>query len=226
MEKRQILEKMRDAVVDKDVEGVIKVVKEGISIGIDPLDAIQRGLIQGMKIVGEKWGKGEFFLADVICAADSVNNGMKLLNEKIKESGREVPKKGSIVIGTVFGDIHSIGKDLLATMLKVSGFEIHDLGTDVHPMKFVEKAQDIKADIIAISCLLSPSLYYQRDVITYLKDMGIKDKIRVMIGGGAVTQDWVKEIGADGYANEAQHATEVAELLMEKDLGISLPIIK
>jgi methanogenic corrinoid protein MtbC1 len=115
---------------------------------------------------------------------------------------------------------------VVATMLEVAGFEVHDLGVDVPSMKFIEKAEEVKADILALSCLLSPSLYYQRDVILYLKDMGVRDKYWIMVGGGPVTPDWVREIDADGYAKNATQAAEVAELLIKKGKEAGCPIIR
>jgi corrinoid protein of di/trimethylamine methyltransferase len=229
LQSKEILNKLVEAVIDGDSQSVEKIVQKAISSGVDPVKALKDGLQRGIEIIGESWKQGEAFISQVMTAADAMKAGMVILKPKIIEaqgSDKDIQKLGTVVIGTVFGDVHNIGKDIVSTMLEVAGFEVHDLGVDVPTMKFIEKAEEVKADIIALSCLLSPSLYYQKDVITYLKEMGLTKKIKVIVGGGPVTPDWVKEIRADGYAKFASSAVEVAKLLMKKGKTGKIPIIK
>ena len=143
-------------------------------------------------------------------------SAMAILQPKIQELGKGTLKKGTIVIGTVKGDMHYIGKNIVRLLLEISGFTVHDLGVNVDPLKFVQKAKEEQADIIALSALLTTTLVGQRDVIEALNGQGVRDRFRVMVGGGAVTQQWAEKIGADGYAETAYAAVEMANSFVRK----------
>ncbi|HJX24351.1 MAG TPA: corrinoid protein [Candidatus Bathyarchaeia archaeon] len=218
------LNDVNNAVIAGDVEAVEKLVKEALSSGIEPIDVLRNGLERGLTTLGQKWIEGEVFLPHIMLAADAMKAGMVILKPALEKTrSGDALNRGTVVIGTVYGDIHSIGKDFVAMMLEVSGFVVYDLGVSVSPISFVEKAEEVKADIIALSCLLSPSLYYQKDVIAYLKDMGARGKYLIMVGGAPVTQEWIQEIGSDGYARTALEAAEVARQLMKKKREAKLP---
>jgi len=220
-----ILEELSKSVINGDETEAKKIAQKAISSGIDPLIAIQQGLSKGMDVIGEQFRKMEIYLPQVILAADAMKAAMELLKPLLTKDSEQV-SLGKIIAGTAFGDIHDIGKNFVVAMLETAGYEVHDLGCDVPPKKFIEKATEVNAQIIAISCLLSPSMFYQKDVIKYLKDMNIKDKHFVMVGGGPITPSWAKEIEADGYGRLADHAVQIANELMKKGAESPKPIIR
>jgi len=203
-----IYAKLRDAVVSYDVDAVVKYSNEVIAKGLDPLEAIEKGLAVGARIVGDKFDRLEIYLAELIMAADAIKAGLDVLLPAIPKG--ETPRRGVVVIGTAQGDIHEIGKNIVAALLRAYGFDVYDLGVDVPPLRFIEKAEEVKADIIAISALMTSTIIGQRDVIEYLKALGKRDKYIVMVGGGPVTREWAEEIGADGWAETASEAVQVA----------------
>lgn len=224
----EIFERLSKAIVDADEEDARKVAEEAIAAGIDPVRAIKEGLAKGIAVVGEKFRKSEIFLPHVMLASDAMKAAIAVLESRIGSKRMSEVRLGKVVIGTAFGDIHDIGKNLVATMLSVAGFEVHDLGCDVPVMKFIETAEEVKADIIAISCLLSPSMFSQKDVVNYLKDMGIRGKYYVIVGGGSITPEWAKQIGVDGYGRYADDGTEICiRLVTEKPIPpLKEPIVK
>lgn len=225
MEKNEILTKLADGVISGDEDAVKGAAGDAVKAGIDPVLAITDGLAKGIKVIGDKFHKFEIFLPEVMLAADAMKAGVGVLKPHISAERAKETISGKVVIGTAFGDIHDIGKNLVAVMLEVNGFEVYDMGTDCPSTKFIEKAKEVGADIIAISSLMVTSMYYQRDVLQYLKDMNIKDKYWVMIGGGPVTPDWAIKIGADGYGRFASDAVEVAKILMERGKEVKRPVI-
>ena len=224
--KKEILEKLAKTVMDGDEERAKKAAEEALKAKIDPVSAIKDGLTKGIKIVGEKFHNFEIFLPEVILAADAMKAAMAVLKPHIAAERANEVMRGKAVIGTVRGDIHDIGKNLVAAMLEVSGYEVHDMGTDCPSTKFIEKAKEVGADIIGMSSLMVTSMCYQKDVIDYLKDMNERNKYWIMVGGGPVTPQWTIEIGADGYGRFSDDAVEVANTLMEKGSEIKLPVIK
>jgi len=223
---QETLEKLAKAVMDGDEEAAKKAAQEALDAKLNPVEAIKSGFAKGMDVVGKKFHNFEVFLPEVILAADAMKAGIDVLRPHMSAEFLAEASKGKVVIGTVFGDIHDIGKNLVGVMLEAGGFEVHDLGTDCPSTKFVEKAKEIKADIIAMSSLMVTSMYYQKDVLDYLKDTGTRDKHWIMVGGGPVTPEWTKEIGADGYGKFSDDAVEVAKTLMEKGTEIVRPVIK
>ena len=179
--------------------------------GISPLEIIQNGLMPGLNEIGELFENEEIFLPELMKSAKVFQGAMDHLRPKIQEQGGGVEKKGTIVIGTVKGDMHYIGKDIVKLLMETAGFEVHDLGVDVDPFAFIVKADEVNADIIALSALLTTTLVGQKDIIEALEGQGKRNKFKVIVGGGAVTQAWSDEIGADGYAENAYGAIRLAK---------------
>jgi corrinoid protein of di/trimethylamine methyltransferase len=212
--KEAILEDLRTAVVSYDRDGAVRVAEEALSSGIDPLTAMEEGLAKGIREVGCKFGT-EIFLSNLMMAADAMKAGVTVLERAMKaeDKGRGV---GTVVIGTVKGDIHDIGKSLVSTMLSVNGFKVTDLGVDVPSETFINKAEEISADIIAVSSLLSTTIAHMGEIIQLMRDLGCREKYKVLVGGGQVTAEFAKEIGADGFAEEAAQAPAVAKQVLAK----------
>ncbi len=213
MSKQEIYKKMSAAVVSGEVEALIAGIKSVIGQE-DPLEIIQEGMLPGLKKIGDLFGTGEIFLPEMLMAADAFQEGMKLLNPKLQESGQTLKKPGVVVFGTVMHDIHEIGKNVVITLMTTHGFEVHDLGAGVSPTVFVEKAEAVKADVIAMSALMTTTMTYQKDAIEYLAKKGLRDKYIALVGGGPVNEEWAAQIGADGTSDSAVGAVEVTKRLI------------
>ncbi len=225
MNKHELLDKLAKIVVDGDEQAASKVAQEILSAGINPLEAIKLGATKGLDEIGERFERLEAFLPELMRAGEAMKACLAVFMPHLKPEEEGGIKLGKVVIGTVAGDIHDIGKSIVATMLMVSGFEVHDLGTNVPVKRFVEKAAEVEAKIIALSALLTQSSYYQHEVIKYLKDAGLRNKYYVVVGGAAVTPEWVTEIGADGYGKLAVHACQLAKKLVGEAQHPPHPII-
>ena len=210
----EIFEQLKQSIIDQDQDEVLAAVDKALDAGVEPKAVIDKGLLPGLNVIGEQFECEDIFLPELMQAALAFQAAMGVLEPRIKESGSEGAKKGKIVLGTVKGDLHSIGKNILKLLLETSGFEVWDLGIDVDLFQFVDKAKEVDADIIAISALLTTTLIGQRDVIEALKDQGTRDKFKVIIGGGATTQEWADTIGADGWAGSAYEAVTLASRLV------------
>jgi len=211
-EQKDVLDSLRDAIVAID-EGKAKEVAENIvNLGIDPNIAFRYSIADAAIRVGEKFDSGEYFLPHLVMAGDLMDEVGEILGRTIPSE--QIEAKKIIVIGTVQGDLHSVGKNLVATMLKSSGFHVHDMGVDVPSISFIEKAKELKADMIALSSLLTTTMPYQKEVIDDLMSMGLRDRFKVMVGGGPVTRQYAEEIGADGYGRDAMEALREAKKLL------------
>jgi dimethylamine corrinoid protein len=211
-EERTLLDSLRDAIVALDEEQAMAVAEKVVASGIDPKMAIRYAIADAAKVVGEKFETGEYFLPQLVISGDVMDVVTKVFERNMPKT--EVEQKKVIVIGTVQGDVHSIGKSIVATMLKSAGFQVIDLGVDVPSAAFIEKAKDLKADMIALSSLLTTTMPYQREVIDDLVSMELRGRFKVMIGGGPVTKSYADEIGADGYGRDAFEAIDVAKKLL------------
>jgi len=207
-----ILEEITNAVIDGDKDGVESVVNKALGQSVNPMDIIQKGLTQGISIVGDRFEKMEMYLPEMLFAAEAMRTGIDIVKPHI--AGGSIKQEGVVVIGTVHGDVHDIGKNIVAFYLDVSGFTVYDLGSEVSIQTFVEKAEEKQADIIGISALLSSTMTYMPDVIEELERRGIRDKYIVMLGGGAITPEWAAKIGADGIGVDFAEAARVAKELM------------
>ncbi len=210
-----VLKRLKEAVLNYDVEGAVAVAKEVIETGFDPLIAIEQGLGEGLSIVGDKFEAEEIFLPELMIAAQAMKESLAILEPALGK-GKSRKVLGKVIIGTVEGDIHDIGKSIVATMLTVNGFEVHDLGCDTPTSKFVEKAKEVKPDIIGMSALLTTTMVKMAEVINALKKVGLRGQVKVIIGGAPVSAAWAEEIEADAYAEDAMACVDVAKKLLSK----------
>jgi len=209
------LKRLREAVLNYDVERAVEVSKEVIEAGFDPLTAIEQGLGEGLTIVGGKFAAGELFLPELMIAAEAMKKSLAILEPALaKGISRKV--LGKVVIGTVEGDIHDIGKTIVAAMLTANGFEVYDVGCDTPTSKFVEKVEEVSADTVGMSALLTTTMVKMVEVINALKKAGLRGKVKVIVGGAPVSEAWAKEIGADAYAEDAVAAVNAAKKLLGK----------
>ena len=215
MKKEEISKNLFDAIVEMDVQKSKDAATLLIKENHDPLEGIENGLSRGMKVIGEKFGKLEIFLPELMMAAGVFNAAMTILKPHISSDSKSA-KNGTVLIGTVKGDIHKIGKDIVAMMLETGGFEVHDVGEDVTTSTFIEEAEKVNADIIALSSLLTTTMAAQKDLIDILKEVGQREKYLIMIGGAPTSQKWADEIGADIYGENAENAVSLALEFMSK----------
>ena len=208
----ETVNKLKEAILIPDVDLAKQVAREIVDRGIDPLRAIQDGIVGSTGILTEKFDSGEFFLPHLVLAGEAMSEASRILEAALPKGS--LASKKVVVMGTVEGDMHSVGKNIVTMVLRTGGFEVHDLGVDVRSGAFVQRAKDVDADIIAISCLMTTTLPYQREVIDELKSKGLRQRFRVMIGGGPTTKKWADEIGADGYGNDATEALSEARRLV------------
>jgi corrinoid protein of di/trimethylamine methyltransferase len=205
---------MAKSIIDGDSDAAVTLAKESIAANLDPLEAISKGFVAGVNKVGEAFGRGEAFLPELVMAGEAMKAAVATLDPELKKRGTQRQILGKVVIATVEGDIHEIGKSLVATMLGASGFEVHDLGVDAPGDKLIGKALEVNADIIAMSALLTTTMVKQRDVIEELEKEGLRTRIKVMVGGAPVTRDWVSTIRADGSSEDAIGAVALAKRLV------------
>jgi 5-methyltetrahydrofolate--homocysteine methyltransferase len=213
----EILSRITGSVVDGDPDLTLELTRVAVDDGLAPLEIIQGGLTPGMRIVGKKFGAGEYFLPNLLIAAKAMQGAMEILEPLLGARQEQLEVKGRVVIGTVEGDIHEIGKSLVATMLTANGFEVHDLGVDVPVERFVEAVEEVDADILGLSALLTTTMTRQREVIEAMQEAGLGDKVHVILGGAPVTKGWSAEIGADGYAEDAMGAVKLSETLVDSE---------
>jgi corrinoid protein of di/trimethylamine methyltransferase len=213
MSSHEILENLKKSIVDYDAYGAASWARKAIEGEIDPIEAVN-ALTEAVRGVGNAFGRGELWLPDLFGAAEAMKSAMPILEEEIRKRGMTRKSLGAVVIGTVFGDIHDIGKTMVATVLTAEGFSVHDLGVNVTTEQFVEAVKEHKADVLAMSSLLTTSALEQQKVIEILNKEGLRDKVKVMVGGGAITEEFAKEIGADGYESAAPGAAELAKKLI------------
>jgi len=209
-----VLSQITTNLVDGEPEAVVELTRQALAAGLEPMTIIDRGLVPGMDIVGEKFSSGEYFLPNLIISANAMEQAMEVLAPQLKARQQEVKSLGKVVIGTVRCDIHEIGKSLVATMLSASGFQVYDMGVDVPVEAFMDKVRETGADILGLSALLTTTMEVQADVIQALKEAGMRGQVKVMVGGSPVRKGWAEEIGADGYAEDAIGAVEVAKRLV------------
>ena len=207
------LKELQEALFRGDILKVKEIIQKALWEKIEPKEILEQGLIKGMKVVGIKFKNNEIFLPEVLLASQAMYGGLELLQPKLIKSG--VKAVGKVIIGTAKGDLHDIGKNLVAMMLRGGGFEVIDLGIDVPPEKFLKASQEHQPDIMGISALLTTTMIGMMDVITILKKAGLRNKIKVMVGGAPVTQEFANEIGADVYAPDAASAVDKARELLK-----------
>ena len=211
----EVLQRLQQAILDYDEKEAEQSAGQAIVEGISPIEALG-AMTTAIRKVGDGFGKGELFLPDLVGAADAMSAATPILEEEIKKTGTSRESLGTVVIGTVYGDIHTIGKTMVATLLSAEGFHVVDLGINVTAEQFIDGIKNNKADILAMSALLTTTAPEQRKVIEKLKEEGLRDGIKVMVGGGAITQEFADSIGSDGYDPTAPGSVN----LTRKMLGI------
>ncbi|MDR7534444.1 MAG: corrinoid protein [Armatimonadota bacterium] len=216
MDEAALLEGLKQAVLDYDADRGVALVRQGLERGLPPLRLIDEGLSPGIAVIGEKFQAMEIFLPELMMAAKVFLEAMKVLEPAILAQGAGYQKRGVAVIGTVKGDVHSIGKDLFGTLLKVAGFEVHNLGVNVHPGKFVEKAEETGAQIVGLSALMTTTMPSMREVIEFFEARGIRERHTILVGGGPVTEAFARRIAADGYGETAQAGVTLAIRFVEQ----------
>jgi len=215
MANERLFEEMTNVVIAGLPDKARELANEVLRAGIDPLAAIEQGFKPGMDVVGEGFAKGELFIPDLMMSSRAMQEGIAVLEPELLKRKQELKTLGKVVIGTVQGDIHEIGKTLVATMLTANGFEVRDLGVDVSPQRFVDAVREVDADVVGLSALLTTTMLNQEAVILTLKEAGLRDQVRVIIGGVPTSPEWASEIGADAYAENATEAVEVVKGLVQ-----------
>lgn len=208
------LEQLKNAILNYDEEAAKEAAFLIIEKDVDVFEAIQQGLSPALREVGDKFERAEIFLPHLMMAATATDEAIKILEPKLSPKQRELTHKGTIVLGTVHGDIHNIGKNIVGMMLKAAGFKVVDLGVDISTTEFVKQAQKEKADIIAVSALMTFTMNEIRTLIEYLKTNNLRDRFKVICGGGALSPEWAKEMGTDGYAEDALKAVKLVQLIL------------
>ena len=209
-----LLDQITTSLVEGDPDLTVELTRQAVEAGLEPMSIIEGGLVPGMNIVGDKFSRGEYFLPHLIISAGGMQQAMEILEPELRARQQEMKVTGKVVIGTVHGDIHEIGKSLVGTMLSASGFQVHDLGVDVPAEAFVAKIKETGANLVGLSALLTTTMAVQKEIIDALSAAGVRDQVKVLVGGAPVTRGWAEEIGADGYAEDAIEAVQLATRLL------------
>jgi corrinoid protein of di/trimethylamine methyltransferase len=210
----ELFKKMAQSILDGDSDAAIELAKQAIEAGLDPLDAISKGFVLGVNQVGENFASGQAFLPELVMAGEAMKAAVATLEPEMQKRGTSRQVFGRVVLATVEGDIHEIGKTLVGTMLSASGFQVYDLGVDVPTAKIIEKVKEVNADLVGLSALLTTTMVKQKEVIDELDKLGLRKNMKVMVGGAPVTRDWVQKIEADGYSEDAIGAVALAKKLV------------
>jgi len=213
MNNEEFLNKVKKAIVEGNKNEAAQLAQQAISEKMDLNEVLEKGYIPGIQEVGQLWEEGEYFLPELITSAECMKAAMEIMQPELEKAQIEVRSEGKIVIGTVEGDIHDIGKNLVASVLSANGFDVVDLGADVKLEKFIEKAEEVNANLICLSALLTTTMTGQKKLIELLKEKGLYGRFTVMVGGAPVNQKWADDIGADGYSENALTAVDTAKKL-------------
>jgi len=211
---QEIFEAMAQSIIDGDAELARQLAEDAVSKGINPMEAINKGYIKGVNYVGEQFSCGEAFLPELVMAGDAMKAAVEVLEAEMSRQGTVREVLGKVIVGTVEGDIHDIGKTLVGIMMSIGGFQVLDLGTNVSFAKLSENIKSFQPDVIGLSALLTTTMVKQREFINKLKEAGMRDSVKVMVGGAPVTRSWAEEIGADGFSEDAVGAVAVAKELL------------
>jgi len=213
MSKEDVLKELRQGLINYDKDATEKATKKALEKGISPFE-VRKILIDTIRELGERYEKLEVFLTELMMAAEAMKAGLAILESKVVEEAKKPTKRATFVIGSVKGDIHDIGKSIVSTMLMVEGFDVIDLGVDVSNSAFMDAVEKYKPDIVGLSAIMTTTRPMQKELIEYLKVRGMRGKVKVMVGGAAVTKEFAEEIGADGYGEDAVEAVKVAKKLV------------
>ncbi|MEM2913634.1 MAG: corrinoid protein [Candidatus Bathyarchaeia archaeon] len=212
--KEEILVRIRDAIVNLDIDNIGRLCEEAVGAGVPAYEVVMEGMAKGMEVVGEKYERNEYFLAELIMAGETMKEGMKALEPHLKAG--ELKRTGKVVIGTVRGDLHDIGKNIVATLLNAAGFEVIDLGVDVPPEKFIEAVKENSPDIVGMSALLTTTMIEMEGIIKELKKAGLREKVKIIIGGAPITKEYAEKIGADAAARDAVEGVNICKSWMAR----------
>jgi corrinoid protein of di/trimethylamine methyltransferase len=213
-EKGTLIENLAETVRDGDLEMSEMIARKAVELGLDPIEVLQKAVINPIRGVGDKYSKRELFLTDLVMSAEAAKAAMKVLALEVEKAGKQVGYRGRIILGTVAGDIHDIGKKIVEAMLSAEGFEIIDLGVDVPTETFIQKTRELKPDILGLSALITITMPVQGKVIEALKREGLRESVKVMVGGAPVTAEWAENIGADAYGADPTDAVRIAKQLV------------
>jgi corrinoid protein of di/trimethylamine methyltransferase len=218
MSKKQFMENIVKLIIDGDQDKIRESARDALKANIDPLEIVELGLSQGMAIVGESFEQGESYLPELLMAAATFNAAMEILMPEIEAQNKEIPKAGTVLIGTVKGDVHNLGKNIVSMVLETNGFSVVDIGVDVSSLNFIEEARKVKADVIALSSLMTTTMPAQKEIIEILEEKNLRNEYFVIVGGGPVSRQWADEIGADGFGKTAVDAVDlIKRLLSQRD---------
>lgn len=219
MTQEELLEKMRQSIINGEKTEAADLAKVATESGISPLKAIDHGFAKGIQEMGKRFDREECYLPELVMAADAMIAAMDVLEEAMKDRAERPKTIGRAIAGTVHGDIHDIGKNIVCTLFTINGFEVLDLGTSVPATVFVQKVDEFKPDLLLMSALLTNTMPGQREVLNGLKQAGLRDKVKVIIGGAPVSQEWADEIGADGFGKNAPEGVNLAKELLGLSQG-------
>ncbi|MFQ5594432.1 MAG: corrinoid protein [Anaerolineae bacterium] len=211
----EILKQLHDAVLVGEPDQARALANHALEVGVTPLTAIEDALTPAMQVVGQRYESGEYFIPDLMMAAEAMKQAMEVFEPALMERQEQRRVLGVVVIGTVKGDIHEIGKSLVGTMLSAAGFQVHDLGVDVPASRFVQEVQATGANVVGLSALLTTTMRNQEAVIEALKEAGLRQQVKVIIGGAPASPDWAQNIGADAYAENANESVGVVKQLLD-----------
>jgi corrinoid protein of di/trimethylamine methyltransferase len=214
VDKKEILENLATAIIEGNKDMARETAHNTLRAGINPLEVVDQGLSKGMEVVGAQFESGDSFLPELLMAGSTFSAAMEIIKPTIEANKQQVRKEGTILLATVKGDLHNIGKNIVGTVMETNGFEVVDIGVDQPTLNIIEAADKNKADIIALSSLMTTTIPNQKELIEVLKEMGIRDKYFVLVGGGPVSQKWADEIGANGYGETAIDAVNISRNLM------------
>ncbi len=210
--KQDVLNEMAQKLIKGDADGVKTLTQQALSQEISAVDILNKGLVSGMNVVGDKFKNNEFFIPEVLIAARAMKAGMEIIRPMLVEA--KVKSRGRVIMGTVRGDLHDIGKNIVAMMLEGAGFDVVNLGADMTIEKIMEQMKEDPADVVGLSALLTTTMVYMKDVVDALNEAGMKDKVKVIVGGAPITQAYADEIGADGYAPDAASSVDLVKGLL------------
>jgi len=214
MDKAKLLAEMKTAVLEGEIEAGKTLARQALDAGVDPLECIENGFVAGINEVGALYEAGDMFLPELVAAAEVMKEALAVLEPELLKSKQSRDILGRVIIGSVAHDIHDIGKDIVASMLTASGFEVFNLGIDVPGETFISKVKELKPDLVGMSALLTTTMPEQKNIIEMLNKAGLRDSVRVMVGGAPVNREWAEEINADGFAENAVEAVKLAKALM------------
>jgi len=216
LSEQEILRRLSDAVLQFDSEAAADAARAAVAAHMDPVKVIEEGLAVGLRVIGDKFEAGELWLPHLILGAEAMEAAMKVLEEHMPRDKLESTSRGTVVIGTVEGDIHDLGLRIVASMLRANGFKVHELGCNAKSLDLIQKAKEVNADIIAASSLMTTTMPFMRDLVEALESAGLRDRFKVLVGGGPVSKEWAKAIGVDGYGKDASEAVKVAKQLVQR----------